>query len=413
MKKLQLKPVNFAEALAIILSSQYVKDQATETISPAESLNRVIAQDIKATLDSPISDNSSMDGFCLEASAIEHASSDNPITLPTINGIDAGNIPDSLPKGHCCYIATGGILPDGANAVVKIEDTNSSTDDANITFFKPVKTGSFIRKKSEEYSKGETLIKSGTVATPHVIATIASCGLTAVKVFKKPVVGILTSGNELVMPFEIPKNHQVRNSNSIMLIQQIIEAGATPIDLGIARDDDNSAFTLLSDAAKICDIIVTSGGISMGRQDPFKIAFTELGVEAEIYGVKMKPGKPFFFGHLKNTPIFGLPGNQVSTSVTFELFVRPFIRKALSCANPHRLRLKLPILEKCSNKSGRDFFKRGTIVEQNGESYVSSLASQASHMLSSITGAEILFLHPESKANLEKGEIVDCWVIRN
>jgi molybdopterin molybdotransferase len=354
-----------------------------------------------------------MDGFCVNSKDLAKASAEKPITLPAVKGVDAGTTIDSLPPETCAYIATGGVLPENADAVVQIEHTTAGTDDSQVTFTRPVTSGNFVRKKAAEYSAGQSLVKPREKITPHLVGIFASAGLTSVKVYRKPVVGLLTSGDELVMPYEQPKPWQIRNANTSMLFAQIIEAGAQPVNFGIARDNPEQALKLIKRALEQVDILVTSGGISMGRKDPFKFAFAELGIQPDVYGVKIKPGKPLFFGNYQGTPIFGLPGNQVSTSVTFELFVRPFLRRISGYTNSQRLELSLPITQDSVNKTGRTFFKRARIKLENGKMMAAPLSSQESHMLSSIAGAQLLFIHSYDQELIAKGANVNCYLISN
>lgn len=183
------------------------------------------------------------------------------------------------------------------------------------------------------------------------------------------------------------------------------------LDFGIARDRGSSARNLFLRAVEAADIVVTSGGISMGRHDPFKAVLSELAIKPVFYGVEIKPGKPMFFGFYNEKAIFALPGNQVSTSVTFELFVRPFIRKVLG-AQPERLTLDLELAETSLNKEKRDFFKRGSLVSLAGRTMVKPLPTQESHMLTSFSGADLLFLHPAGSEKLEAGEKVRCLYLK-
>ncbi len=412
MKKLQQKPVSFDEALGLIISEAGKYQPQTETVGLFSALNRSLAEDIIADSDKPAAANSSMDGFCLNSESVASASEQNPIVLPAVSGIDAGHRLEILPSGHCAYIATGATLPQGADCVECLERVAEPPSAGQITFTRPVKPGNFVRQQGAEQKKGELIASKGNVLTPQLIAICASTGISAVRVERRPTVGILTSGDELVMPWDKPSAWQVRNINSLMLCHQISEAGGIPIDFGIARDDENHARTLFLRAIEQSDILVTSGGISMGRKDPFRNIFAEFSIEPVVYGVRMKPGKPFFFGYFKNKPLFALPGNVVSTSVTFELFVRTFLRIAQNLM-PHRLKLNLPLSQPSFNDSGRDFFERGKIVTVNGEPMVEPLKLQESHMLSSFAETDLIYLHRCENPKLEIGTRVECTMLRN
>lgn len=404
-----MKPVDFIRAHAMVLDhSRHVRMPA-EPVELKNASGRTLAEDVTADLDYPGADISAMDGYCLPAELIAPATREKPVTLTAVAGVDAGHRLEQIPPGSCAYIATGGMLPTGADSVVPIEDVSS--DGSQITFMAPVETGNFVRLRASELKYGDKMIAAGTLITPYVIGQLATAGQSVVNVVKKPKVAILTSGDEVLMHWEKPQPWQVRNSNCAVLRAQAEEAGATALEIGIARDVGDHALELFLKAAAVGDIIVTSGGISMGRKDPFKQVFGKLGIEPVFYGIRMKPGKPVFFGMYQNKPVFGLPGNQTSTAVTFELLVRPFIRKVLGLT-PDRLQLDLALACASTNTARRDFFKRGRIIEQNGRQLIQPLESQESHMLSSLAGAEVLFLHPSTSETLPAGSTVRCWLLK-
>lgn len=412
MKKLQQKPVNYLTALAKVKEEAARYCSLKESIELTQALNRSLAEDIFADTDKPLTANSSMDGFCVNSEDVKSATTENPVKLPVIACIDAGSSINELPAGYCAYIATGAPLPKGADAIERLENVPESYDACEATFSAPVKPGNFIRPQGAEQKAGQKVLAAGTRLTPHLIAVAASAGRSSLKVMKKPVVGILTSGDELIMPWEKPHPGQVRNVNSIMLARQIEEAGGLAIDFGIARDNEEHAMQLFKRAIEHSDILVTSGGISMGRKDPFRNIFAELGIEPIIYGVTMKPGKPFFFANYGGKPLFALPGNVVSTAVTFELFVRTFIRTILHLP-PHRLQLKLKLKKQSFNTSQRDFFERGRLSQGVEEILVEPIEKQESHMLSGFAQTDLLYLHPGNIEKLDAGSLVDCIMLRN
>ncbi|MBU1107403.1 MAG: molybdopterin molybdotransferase MoeA [Candidatus Riflebacteria bacterium] len=405
-----IHPVSFDLALELILKYDQNQKKATETIELKDSAGRTLASDVFADIDFPGADISAMDGYCLSTVNLAGAGINNLIGLPILAGIDAGHKIDKITPGSCAYIATGGMLPSGADSVVKIEDVEISPDGNNAIFSAPAKVGNFIRPRATELRTGDIMVAAGTQITPFVIGQLATAGQTVVQTIKKPKVAIITSGDEVLMPWEKPQPWQVRNGNCPMLRAQVEEAGAIAFEIGIARDVGDHALELFLKAAECADIIVTSGGISMGRKDPFKQVFARLEIEPVFYGIKMKPGKPVFFGSYKNKPVFGLPGNQTSTAVTFELLVRPYIRKILGL--PNRLTMHLKLSKESINDSRRDFFKRGHLIEQDNITLVQPLESQESHMLSSLAGAEILFLHPANDEKIAAGSSVKCWLLK-
>lgn len=412
MRSERIEPLEFSEAQNRILGFVRPFADKFEYLPIADCIGRVLAADVISDINIPGTDNSSMDGYCLKTELLAKASPEYPVILPVTEGIDAGHTIKHLPDGLCAYIATGGELPSGADTIVRIEDVKLSEDGKSATFYGPVPPQNFLRKRASEIKVNDLVVRSDTFISPYVAGQIAGAGLLSAKVKKKPVIAILTSGDEVLMPWEKPLPHQVRNSNTIMLCGQANEAGGQAFDCGIARDTGNHAHDLFLQAVEMADIVVTSGGISMGRKDPFKQVFAKLEIRPEVYGVKIKPGKPVFFGLFKNKPIFGLPGNQVSSSVTFELFVRPFIRKALGLT-PHRFSAMIKLSEASFNDSGRDFFKRGSLETGTDEMVVRQLKAQESHMLSSLAGAQVLFLHPDEPQTLKKDTKVRCFFLQS
>jgi molybdopterin molybdotransferase len=353
-----------------------------------------------------------MDGFCVRNTDIVRATPQEPVKLKVASGIDAGHFLKQLPPGQCAYIATGAPLPDGADSVVKIEDVPENFHAGEVTFNKPVKIGQYIRKKGKEQKKGQTLVEKGVEISPFIIGIAAGAGLTALEVYKKPVVGVLTSGDELVMHWDSFKPWQVRNANSIMLCNQVFEAGGYPINAGVARDDEEHSEKLFLQTVEKADIIVTSGGISKGRKDPFRNLFEKLAIEPLVYGLTMKPGKPFFFGYFKNKPVFALPGNQVSSAITFELFVRSFIRAALK-TKPFKQTLIAQLATDSFNNSGRDFFQRAKLIRKDNLIQVMPMNKQESSMLSSFAQTDVIYLHPMDEKHLKAGSKVKCFILRN
>lgn len=411
MNKLAQQPVSYNHALEMVLQHAGHFTPAIETVSLESSINRVLAESVVSDIDLPGADSSSMDGYCLQSADVRGASPDNPVILKCVEGVDAGHHIDSLPTGHCAYIATGAMLPSGADAVIRLEDTRHDEKRQMISFLTDVQPGNFIRKRASEMHCGDIMVGAPALITPPVAGQLASAGLSAVRVYRKPVVAIIASGDEVLMPFESPHPWQVRNSNTTMLRFQAEEAGASVLDFGIARDRGTHARDIFSRAAAVADIIVTSGGISMGRRDPFKQVFSDLSIAPIFYGVRIKPGKPLFFAVHEGKALFALPGNQVSTSVCFELFVRPFIRKVLG-APVERLILDLELTSPSTNDGGRDFFKRGRPVYKHGRLMIEPLESQESHMLTSLAGADLLFLHPADAGPLEAGRRVRCFYLK-
>jgi len=403
--------LSFDEALGKVLaeSSRHILD--SEGCEVSESLNRVLREDVYAPSDVPQADNSAMDGYCVKHSDVASAKPDKPIQLPICGYIDAGHPLESLSAGSAAYIATGGMLPAGADCVIKIEDIEKSHTGNEILVKSAPPLGTYIRLKGKDFKKGEKVVSSGEVISPFLMGVLASQGLPTFRVSRRPRVAVITSGDEIVMPFEDPKPWQVRNANSYILSGQIAQAGGIPMDFGIMPDDPKQAEKAIQRALQLCDLVVTSGGISMGNRDPFIAALRNLNAEEIVHEVAIKPGKPFYFGTLDGKPIFGLPGNQASSAVTFELFVRPFLTRIQSWKNPDRLSIWLPLKEASVNKTDRDHFARARIVSKSGRTYAEPLENQASHMLTSLIGVQLLVRHAARIPRLDAEQIVECKLI--
>lgn len=399
----QAEKVIFPEASAFRMSAEGV---------PLDSLlGRVLAADLKAPSDQPAADNSAMDGYAVRHADVAAASAENPVSLLVAGEALAGHPCERLPDGHAVYITTGGLIPPGADTVVKIEDVTVSADRRQMSVVSAPPLGTYIRRQGKDMRAGQVVLEAGSRLEPFLVGIVASLGHCAVSVTRRPRVAVLTSGDEVVMPFEIPEPWQVRNANAPTLSAQIHEAGGIPLDLGIVRDRTARAVEMLLEAASQADLVVTCGGVSMGEKDPFIAAFKQLGVKTLVHGVAMKPGKPLFFGLLNGKPLFGLPGNQASCAVTCELFVRPFLRRMLGDRRPDRTRLWLPLSTGMANRTGRDHFMRGRISGTPEGTVAEVLAHQDSHLLSSLIGIDLLVRHPGTMPQLAAGERLECRLI--
>lgn len=374
---------------------------------------RVLAEDLLAPSDIPLADNSAMDGYCFRHSEIAGATVESPVALPVDGQIDAGHPIPGLTVGHAAYIATGGLLPSGADTIVKIEDIEVLNDGKSkrVVVRSAPPLGTFIRSRGKDMKTGELVLPHGELLGAFEVGVVAAIGRMGARARRKPRVAILTSGDELVMPFDDPEPWQVRNANTSLLAAQIKELGGEPIDLGIVRDSTEQAAKVLDQASDLADLVITSGGVSMGRHDPFIAAFQTLCVRTVVHGVAIKPGKPLFFGILNDKPLFGLPGNQASTAVTFQLFVRPFLARLQGNRNPDHPKLVLPLSNPSANSSGRDHFLRGAIVTDT-TSRAEAFPKQDSHFLSSLAGARILIRHPADRPRLAAGDPATCFLIR-
>jgi len=304
-----------SKALNII--SRETKTLGVERIALGESIGRALAEDIVADSDLPPFDRSQMDGYAVKAADTTGA----PVTLKLVGESAAGRgWRKVLKAGEAIRIMTGATVPLGADAVQKLEVARE--DDGTVILLEPTEKGRFIVPKGREVKKGKTVLKAGERITPANISILAAFGYAKVRVAKKPRVAIISTGTEIVDIKRKPGRDQIRNSNSIMLKVLCEQAGAIATVYPNVGDDISDLRSQISDAVRNADILITTGGVSVGKYDLTKLALKELGAEIFFERVALKPGKPTVFGRLKKSLVFGLPGNPVSAAVTFYLFVR-------------------------------------------------------------------------------------------
>lgn len=293
-----------------------------ERILLENAVGRVLAEDLVADTDMPPFDRSQMDGYAVKAADTRNA----PVTLSLVGESAAGRgWHKTLKSGEAVRIMTGAPLPKGADAVQKIELT--SEDGTTVTIKEPTSTGRYIVHHGKEIKKGKVVLERGTAITPNNIAVPAAFGYAKLRVAKRPRVAILSTGTEIVDIAIRPKRDQIRNSNSVMLRALCEEAGASALILPHIGDDLGELKSSIARAATDADILVTTGGVSVGKYDLTKLALRELGAEIFLERIRLKPGKPTVFARLKRTLVFGLPGNPVSAAVTYCLFVRSAISR--------------------------------------------------------------------------------------
>lgn len=287
----------------------------------SSSLGQVIAADVPSDVDSPPFDKSLMDGY-----AVRTADVTSNVELKVIEEIPAGKLPTkAVGRGEAARLFTGAPIPDGADAVVMREKTDSPSPDRVVIRETPT-VGQFILPRATEMKVGDVVIPAGTVMTPTTFGLLASVGKTTVAAYPFPRVSIIATGDELVEPMRKPKPGQIRNSNGPMLVAQTTRAGGLPRYIGIATDREDVLRSFINEGLITSNIVVLAGGVSAGDFDLVPKVLAGLGVTAHFHHVKMKPGKPLLFGTKGDTLVFGLPGNPVSSFVGFELFVKPAIR---------------------------------------------------------------------------------------
>lgn len=313
--------ISYTEALERLLASaRPIKE--TETIPLLYSTGRILAEDVASPIDVPGWDNSQMDGYAVRAADLARASSANLVVLPVSERIAAGSVGGALEPGACARIFTGAPIPEGADAVVPQESVGREGERA--VFSTAPAPGAWVRRRGSDIAAGTVVLKAGEKLTPAAIGMIASIGRAYVKVYRKVRVGIFCSGDELVQPGEPLRPGGIYNSNRFMLRSLLVTLGFEAIDLGSIPDSEDATVKALEKAADAADVILTSGGMSVGEEDHIKPAVEKLG-HIDVWRVSLKPGKPLAFGDVKGVPFIGLPGNPVSGFVVFLMLARPYL----------------------------------------------------------------------------------------
>lgn len=388
------------DALKRILKD--IRTLGLETVGLKDSLGRVLAEDIHSHNDIPGFDNSAMDGYAVRSQDTKGASKLNPRVLEVIADIKAGDTPTkSLKKNQAIRIMTGAMIPSGADSVVMVEDTEKISE-GKVKIFKETKPLQNIRKAGEDIKKGERVLKGGMLLTPSHTGILASLGKSKVKVFRRPKVAILATGDELVdVDKKLPPG-KIHSSNTYTLYSQALSCGAIPKNLGIAKDRPQELMRKIKQGLD-CDMLLTSGGVSVGDYDFVKGVLAELGTEMKFWRVAMRPGKPLAFGMIKHKPVFGLPGNPVSSMVSFEIFVRPAILKMSGRINDDRKEVEAKIEEDIEKKRGLKYFLRANTYWANGIYLTRTTGPQGSGILKSMALANSLIILEEGIESVKKG----------
>lgn len=387
-----------------------------EEVDVLDSLGCVLAVDIVSDIDVAPFDNSAMDGYAVRAADTQGASDDAPVVLAVVDHIAAGSMPQAVVgRGQASRIMTGAPVPAGADAIVMVEHTDgleaAGGTGGTVAIKRSATAGDHIRLAGEDVKAGETVLHAGEVVNPASVGLMAALGAARVSVYRRPRVAIVSTGDELVGISEKPGPGKIRNSNSYSLAAQVLAAGGIPCMLGIARDNAADTRALLSRAGEF-DLMITTGGVSMGDFDVVKDVLAEIG-ELDFWKVAMRPGAPQTYGTVAGTPFFGLPGNPTSTMVGFELFVRPAIRTMRGFATLDRPRVPAVLAEDVRKKSDRRYFLRGVLervdVSDQGIAYSVRLSGrQSSAMLTAMHHADCLISLPENESAFAAGSVVEC-----
>jgi molybdopterin molybdotransferase len=394
------------EALAEILA--LVPTLEEERVDLEAALGRHLACEILSGRTLPPWDNSEMDGYAVRSEDLTAV----PCTLRIAGEVAAGRAADVVvAKGTACRIFTGAPMPAGADAVVKQEDV--LVEGGLARFDERVRPGQFVRRRGSDVAQGDRVLEAGTPLGAGEIGLLAALGIRTVDVRREPRVGILSTGDELVEPEVTPGPGQIVNSNRFAVAALVRRAGAIARSLGVARDDPDDLASRLG-AAGAVDVLLTIGGVSVGERDFVKDVLARLGAEPRFWRVNIKPGKPLLFARWGRTLVFGLPGNPASSMVTFEVFVRPALRKMMGDLHAVRptVRARLDVAVR-KEDDRRHFLRARAYRDADGELRVRPLAKQGSGQLMSMVGVNALVVLDEESRGAESGATVRVWLLES
>jgi len=394
----------FEEARKTIINS--LAPLGVEQVGLIDAVGRVLAMDISAPYDLPQSNNSAMDGFAVRAESCKPG-----CRLEVTGFMQAGaeTVPQVIP-GCTIKVMTGARIPDGADAVIPVEEVDEQ--DGYITVKTPVTKDDHIRFKGEDISAGDLVITSPTVLRPAEVGILASFGKAAVPVYLKPQVAILSSGDELLELGAPPEDGKIINCNSYALAAAVKEVGAVPVLIGIARDTRESLEAKIREGLK-ADVLITSAGVSAGDLDLVREILQELGVVQSFWKVAMKPGGPFAYGMRGTTPVFSLPGNPVSTMITFEELVRPALLKMMGHRKVIKRRIPATLDEDVTKTPGKVSFLRARLEHTHDGYHATLSGNQKTSYIGTMVRADGIGLLPRERDHFTAGEVIMVNPIRH
>jgi molybdopterin molybdotransferase len=399
--------ISVHDALTMILET--VSPQAGERIGLLEAGGRILAEEVRSEREVPPFANSAMDGYAVRWNDIQHASTEHPLSLPVVEVIQAGAVPtQEVTIGTASKIMTGAVMPHGADTVIRIEDTDEH--DGQVWIKRSEAPGTHIRASGEDIHCGQVVLDKGRVLRPADVGLLASVGRSLVLVHQRPRVAILSTGNELAEVDEALQPGQIVNSNAYTLAAAVREAGGIPVPLAIARDMLAEIRAALAEAVRH-DVVLSTGGVSVGDFDFVKAAMDELGMHRLFWQVAQRPGKPLTFGLLRERPYFGLPGNPVSALVCFYLYVRPALRRMMGYEKLFPPVVSATVGEDITKAKGLTEFVRCRLTLKDGHYTAHSTGTQSSGVLSSLSLGEGLMIGPAEFPLFPQGMHVKVLVL--
>lgn len=392
------------EAIEVVLRT--VRPLSPVEVPLADALGRVLAVAVRACWDVPLADNSAMDGY-----AFAYKGQKEGDELKVVGFVPAGGpLKGTVPPGAAVKIMTGAPLPQGCDTVVALEETSVEGD--RLRLLKKAKAGSHVRSRGEEMRRGEELLLPGTPLHSGEIALLAATGMQRVTVYPAPRVALLSTGDELVELGQTPGPGQIVNSNVHLLSARLREEGCTVVLLGVAGDRTGDLEAKLAEGFRSADLLLTTGGVSVGDRDLVQETLQRFGFELGFWKVAIKPGKPVLFGRARGIPVFGLPGNPAASAATFELFVRPALRRLAGFADPLPPRLRVRLASSISGGEKRERFLWGTLREQEGAYLFVPSSRQGSGQNRSLQGAQALLPVPGGSPEIPEGSEANVLMLR-
>jgi molybdopterin molybdotransferase len=403
--------LSVAEAVERIIAD--IEPCPVERVALLDALGQVLADAVVSPVTLPAWDNAGMDGYAVRADDVAGASAESPVVLRVLETVAAGGFPTiDVTAGTATRIMTGAPLPGGADSVVRVEDSDGGRERVAISNDRDARHN--VRPRGEDLCEGHAVFPAGTVIGPAQTGVLASVGAAIVDVHRRPRVAVLGSGNELVdldRFAEAAEGRRIVSSNNYSLHALIRSAGAVPMNLGIAPDTPDGLRAMVSRSAG-CDLLITTGGVSVGEFDYTRDVLTDLGADMKFWRVRMRPGAPLGFGWLGRMPWIGLPGNPVSTMVTFELFARPVIRRMLGHTRLFRRPIPVVLAEPVRIHARLTHFLRVIVhIKNDGVATAKLTGPQGSGILTSMSLANALLVVPEDRPALDAGEVLHALLL--
>jgi len=398
--------LSFEQARQVILEN--ARPAGVEQVSLLDAVGRVLVHDMQAPWDMPLWDNSAMDGYAVRSADCRQT----PCTLAVTGYIPAGSRGDGITveAGCAVRIMTGAPLPAGCDAVVPVEETDDGQ--LQVTLLQPVKKGQHLRVRGEDVTAGAVFVRAGAIVRPPEINMLANFGRSLVAVYRRPLVAILSTGDELIELGVTPGPGEIVNSNALSLAAAVAETGCIPLMIGIARDNRESHLEKLREGLQ-ADVLITSAGVSAGDRDLVREVLEELGAKQVFWKVGIKPGGPTAFALYEAKAVFSLPGNPVSTMITFEEFVRPALLKMLGHRQVLRPLFKAVLREELRKKPGKVQIVRLRLENEGGRWFASSAGNQQTAILRTMVDAQALAVLPAESGHFAAGAEVDVHFYGN